>query len=86
VWCCERSDEALELPRRRYPQVRRTTDFQDLLGDASVEALVIATPTATHAELAVAALEAGKHVWWRSRLPRRRRRSTGSRLRAGTES
>jgi predicted dehydrogenase len=62
VWCCDRSDEALELPRRRYPQVQRTTDVQDLLSDDSVEALVIATPTATHADLAVAALEAGKHV------------------------
>ena len=33
-----------------------------MLDDDSVEALVIATPTATHADLAVAALEAGKHV------------------------
>ena len=49
-------------PKRRYPQVGRTTDFQDVLDDDSVEAVVIATPTATHADLAVAALEAGKHV------------------------
>ena len=62
VWCCDRSEEALELPKRRYPQVGRTTDFHDVLNDDSVEALVIATPTATHAELAIAALEAGKHV------------------------
>jgi predicted dehydrogenase len=62
VWCCDRSEEALELPRRRYPQVRRTADYQDVLDDNSVEAVVLATPTATHAELAIAALEAGKHV------------------------
>jgi predicted dehydrogenase len=62
VWCCDRSEKALELPRRRFPHVRLTSDFQDLLADASVEAVVIATPTATHADLAVAALKAGKHI------------------------
>jgi predicted dehydrogenase len=62
VWCCDRSEEALELPRRRYPQVATTTDVRQVLDDASVHAVVIATPTATHADLAVPALEAGKHV------------------------
>jgi predicted dehydrogenase len=62
LWCCDRSEQALDLPRRRYPHVRRTNDLQDVLDDASVEAVIVATPTATHANLAVAALEAGKHV------------------------
>jgi predicted dehydrogenase len=62
VWCCDRSEKALELPERRYPHIARTTDVQDVLDDASVDAVVIATPTATHADLAVAALEAGKHI------------------------
>jgi predicted dehydrogenase len=62
VWCCDRDEAALELPRRRYPHVRRTAEFQDVLDDDSVDAVIIATPTMTHADLAVAALEAGKHV------------------------
>ena len=62
VWCCDRSLDALGLPERRFPQVKRTTDFRDVLDDESVEAVIIATPTATHAELAVAALQAGKHI------------------------
>lgn len=62
VWCCDRSESALELPARRFPHVRRTTEFQDVLDDPSVEAVVIATPTATHGQLAVAALQAGKHI------------------------
>ena len=62
AWCCDRSEQALDLPRRRYPQVALTSDVRDVLYDDSVEAVVIATPTATHAELAVAALSAGKHV------------------------
>ena len=62
TWCCDRSETALELPRRRYPNVRRTTDVERVLADDAVDAVIIATPTATHADLAVAALEAGKHV------------------------
>jgi predicted dehydrogenase len=62
VWCCDRAEAALELPKRRFPHVRRTHDFQDVLDDASVDAVIVATPTMTHADLAVAALEAGKHV------------------------
>jgi predicted dehydrogenase len=62
VWCCDRDENALELPRRRFPHVRRTSNFHDVLTDESVEAVVIATPTVTHAELAVSALEAGKHI------------------------
>jgi predicted dehydrogenase len=62
VWCCDRSPKALQLPERRFPHVRRTTELQDVLDDESVNAIIIATPTATHAELAVAALQAGKHI------------------------
>ena len=62
AWCCDRSESALELPQRRFPHVGRTTDFDEVLADDSVDAVIIATPTATHADLAVAALEAGKSV------------------------
>lgn len=62
AWCCDRSPAALELPERRFPHVRRTTDVEDVLDDESVQAIIIATPTATHGQLAVAALEAGKHI------------------------
>lgn len=62
VWCCDLSEKALELPERRFPHVRRTMNIEDVVGDESVDAVIIATPTATHAELAVAMLKAGKHV------------------------
>jgi predicted dehydrogenase len=61
-WCCDRDALALELPKRRFPTARRSTDFRDALADDATDALIIATPTRTHLELAVAALEAGKHV------------------------
>jgi predicted dehydrogenase len=53
----------LDLVRRRYPAIRTTTDFQDLLTDASIDAIAIATPVSTHFELGMAALKAGKHLW-----------------------
>jgi predicted dehydrogenase len=39
-----------------------TADFDELLNDPELEAIVIATPAPTHYELAKRALEAGKHV------------------------
>ena len=63
VWCCDRSEVALDLPRRRYPQVACTTSFERGRSRIPlVDAVVVATPTATHADLGTAALEAGKHV------------------------
>ena len=40
----------------------RWSDYRALLEDPDVEAVGILTPTATHAEIGLAALEAGKHV------------------------
>ena len=37
--------------------------WQDLLADEEVDVVVVATPPSTHAEIATAALEAGKHVF-----------------------
>ena len=53
----------LELVKKRYPTVRVTTRFQDLLEDPAIDAIAIATPVQTHFELGMAALKAGKHVW-----------------------
>ncbi|GHU65665.1 oxidoreductase [Spirochaetia bacterium] len=38
------------------------TDYQELLSNAGVDAVVIVTPDQTHREIAIAALDAGKHV------------------------
>ncbi|HEX5708810.1 MAG TPA: Gfo/Idh/MocA family oxidoreductase [Pyrinomonadaceae bacterium] len=56
------SAERLAPLAARYPAVRTTTDYRELLADARVEAVVIATPVASHFELAMAALASGKHV------------------------
>ncbi len=46
----------------RYPTIKTTTDYRDLLADPAVDAVVIATPVSTHFPLAMEALRAGKHV------------------------
>jgi predicted dehydrogenase len=55
--------DRLEAISRRYPAIRITTRFQDLLDDASIDAIAIATPVSTHFDLAGEALAAGKHVF-----------------------
>jgi len=54
------------LARRRADEFgfERSTDaWRSLIADPEVEVVSITTPNALHAEMAVAALEAGKHVW-----------------------
>ena len=53
----------LATVKRRFPVVHTTTSFGDLLSDASIDAVAIATPVNTHYEMALAVLKAGKHVW-----------------------
>ena len=48
--------------RTLHPQVRQATDAEAVLGSTDVDAVVVATPTATHYELVRRALLAGKHV------------------------
>jgi len=60
--CCDRDESRLARVHDRYPSVRTTTEYADLLDDPSVDAVIIATPVSTHFELARRALEAGKHV------------------------
>jgi predicted dehydrogenase len=63
VAVCDLREDQLETIKRRYPTLRTTTRFSDLLDDPEIDAVAIATPVSTHAKLASAALEAGKHVF-----------------------
>jgi predicted dehydrogenase len=62
TWLADLSPELQEKFASRYPNARVTGDFDDLLADDALDAVVIATPVPTHYELAKQALEAGKHV------------------------
>jgi predicted dehydrogenase len=62
-WLCDLSPDLLESAAKVYPQARTTADFEELLADPELDAVVIATPVVTHYELAKQALSAGKHVF-----------------------
>jgi scyllo-inositol 2-dehydrogenase (NADP+) len=49
-------------PRAAYPDVHIARTLDDLLKESALELVVVATPTATHFEIAAAALAASKHV------------------------
>jgi predicted dehydrogenase len=59
---CDRNKECLETSGTLYDVPSLYTTYQDLLADDEVEAVSICTWNATHAEIAIAALQAGKHV------------------------
>jgi len=63
VAVCDKREEALAKITKRYPAVRTTTRFEDVIAADDIEAIAIATPVSTHHPIACAALEAGKHVF-----------------------
>jgi len=70
AWLCDSSEEALERWGAAFPSARTTTQLDDLLSDGALDAVVIATPVPTHAELALAAIAAGKHCFVEKPLAR----------------
>jgi predicted dehydrogenase len=62
-WLCDASEEALERWGAAFPSARTTASLEDLLSDETLDAIVVATPVPTHAELAIRVLAAGKHCF-----------------------
>jgi predicted dehydrogenase len=62
-WLCDLDEERFNGLAARFPSTQLTRRLEDLLDDPKVEAIVVATPVVSHAELAKRALHAGKHVF-----------------------
>lgn len=60
--CADTKRSQLDRMARRFPAIRVTTDYRKLLDDNTIDAVVIATPTKSHAAITRDALEAGKDV------------------------
>jgi len=56
------SSERRDYVRGLYPAVSVTDKAEEIFSDPDIQAVVIATPVATHFELAMQAIEAGEHV------------------------
>lgn len=63
TWCCDGRPEVRERLAAAFPQARFTGELDELLGDPALDAIVLATPVPTHADLAVRVLDAGKHCF-----------------------
>ncbi|MCK6579044.1 MAG: Gfo/Idh/MocA family oxidoreductase [Anaerolineae bacterium] len=59
---CDLNPKALAQNAQRYLGIRTTPDYAAVLADPEIHAVVLATPAHLHAEMARAAIEAGKHV------------------------
>lgn len=62
VYCCDKQIKRLKEVRKKYPTLITTTNYEELLQDPDLDAIIIATPTNLHFPLAKLALEAGKDV------------------------
>src|ERR1700704_2881421 len=60
--CAEPSTGRLAAFERQYPSARAYADYNRLLRDGDVDAVIVATPTSTHREVVEACLSAGIHV------------------------
>ena len=61
-YVCDLSQKQLSKVNSLYPSITITTDIEEVLKNHHVDAIAIATPVSTHFDLAMKALEAGKHV------------------------
>lgn len=62
-WACDLDPTAIARIRRDYPTINATTRLADILDDAEVDAVLVATPVVSHHRLGMLALDAGKHVF-----------------------
>lgn len=60
---CDPSQARRSNVETHYPTIKTYADVREMLAHPGLDAVAIATPVSTHFELAMAALEAGKHVF-----------------------
>ena len=60
---CDSYRASLKRASEAAPDAAQLTDYRQLLDNPKVQAVVVATPTPLHREIALAAMEAGKHVY-----------------------
>lgn len=63
VAICDADARTLAAQSRQYPDATATSQYGQLLENAAIDAVVLATPAPMHYEMARAALRAGKHVY-----------------------
>lgn len=59
---CDSDESRLKKCEEKFPNATRYTDWQEMLQNPELDAVIIAVPHPFHAQMAMAALKAGKHV------------------------
>src|SRR5690554_2881760 len=59
---CDSFPENLEKNSKELGVIKMYSDYNELIKDESIDAIVIATPTVLHKDIAVKAANAGKHI------------------------
>lgn len=59
----EATQDLADRKAREFGFARATGDWRSLVGDPAVDVVSVTAPNPLHAEMAIAALEAGKHLW-----------------------
>ncbi len=60
--CADPVPDRLKAISRLYPNISTYSNYGEMLADPEIDAVVVATPTATHFQICRDALNAGKHV------------------------
>lgn len=63
VTLCDVEEGHAKKTAHAFGFAKATTNWRDLLADPAISVVSITSPNGLHREMAVAALEAGKHVW-----------------------
>lgn len=59
---CDLRDDRLAKAHNEFPEAKLFTDYDALLADPEVDIVSVCVPSSMHADLAIQALRAGKHV------------------------
>jgi len=63
TWVCDLKPGRRQYIQERFPGVPVIDTIDKILKDEAVDAVVIATPVSTHRDVALSALQSGKHIW-----------------------
>ena len=63
VAVCDTYESAAKRAAKLAPSAKSSADYQAVLADKDLQAVVVATPTHQHKDIVLAALKAGKHVY-----------------------
>ena len=56
------SEERRSFVENYYPSTKVSDNFNDVINNSEIDAVVISTPVATHYDLSIQCLNSGKHI------------------------